>query len=120
MNSTVNETEEVVFVCEAFGLPAPDFSWTGPTDLSSRSDNDPTLTITRSETYPPDGGVLAQSELRFLSIKDTDDGLYTCTASNMPNSSLITSESGSFTVVVQSRFCWHIPVLVLLIFVSVY
>ena len=109
MNSTVNETDDVMFVCEAFGLPAPEFSWTGPSNLSLRNDSDPTLMITSSETSPAEGGALTRSELRFLSIKDTDAGQYTCTASNMPNSTLITFDSGSFTVVVQSPFCCHIP-----------
>ena len=121
MNSTVNETAEVVFACEAFGLPAPDFTWTGPSDLSSRSDNDQTLMINSSEMELPEGGVLTRSELRFLSIKDTDAGQYTCTASNMPNSTLSTSDNASFTVVVQSPFLLArtYPVLVVLVFASI-
>lgn len=109
MNSTVNETEEVVFACEAFGLPAPALSWTGPTDISSRSINDPLLTITSSETMLLEGGILTRSELQFSFIEDTDAGQYTCTATNMPNSTLNTSDSASFTVVVQSESCVQMP-----------
>ena len=105
-NITVNETDRVVLICEAFGLPQPTFIWSNPanTDLSLRAQSDPNLSISSSSSrIEPRGGITVESNLVFESIVDSDAGRYTCTAHNMPTEMLNSSDTASFYVVVQSK-----------------
>ena len=105
-NTTVNETDLVDFVCEAFGLPQPTFIWSTPTstDLSNRADTDPNLSIrSNSRSRGSNEGVTVQSILRFVSINDTDAGMYTCAAMNVPKQGLNSFDSATFNIVVQSE-----------------
>ena len=105
-NTTVNETDRVVFICESFGLPQPTFVWSTLTnsDLSMRAQSDPSLSITSSSNQAePRGGFTVQSMLVFESIIDSDAGQYTCTAYNQPTETLNSSDTASFYVVVQSE-----------------
>ena len=105
-NTTVNETDSVDFVCEAFGLPQPTFIWSTlrSTDLSSRADTDPNLSIrSNSSSRGSRGGITVTSTLHFVSISDTDAGMYTCAAFNVPKQGLNSSDSATFSIVVQSE-----------------
>ena len=100
-NITVNETDRVVFTCEAFGLPQPSFIWNTPND-SDLSDTD--LEISDSSIrIGATGGFIVQSNLTFESIADSDAGQYNCTAINMPTMTRNSSDTASFFVVVQSE-----------------
>ena len=107
----MNETDRVEFVCDTFGLPEPNLFWSSPTSANLNNDavtNTDFMIRSNSSRNEPNGGFTVKGYLLFPSIKASNAGEYTCNTFNAPTSSLNSSDSHTFTVVVQSELIYFI------------
>ena len=111
-SEVVNETDSLTLHCIATGLPVPMIIWTKePPPLDPDNPSSPVLppgySVSTSEPLQGDNGVYqVSSVLSVPSVRYSDRGTYTCTASNTGpfDQSLFSNESVSHEVTVQSRF----------------
>ena len=94
----INQTQEAVFMCTAYGIPTPSITWTKLSDGSAVT-NTATLTITDS--------VIAtntlQSELRFIQGFKADESQYMCRGSNGVTNVIGSPEDDNVTLFVQGK-----------------
>jgi len=76
---TVNQTFSAQFDCASFGNPIPQIVWSrvGDNDLSDNTDLIIVTTMVDSDMYTVTSSLVINSTERF-----SDQGVYTCTASN--------------------------------------
>lgn len=87
MDTTVNITDTAVFTCSASGIPVPTIVW-----FKDGEPLDATTNVTTNET-------VATSQLDLGALLLSDEGRYSCNASN----SVSDSEVKEFTLTLQSE-----------------
>ena len=74
----INETEAVTLVCEAFGIPTPNVTWTD----GSGSIIVPGGGLTINFTGSLHNGLVVVSTLAISSVQQSNEMIYTCLAEN--------------------------------------
>ena len=104
----MNQSSSAVFVCEAFGVPPPEISWTLPdgsvVQYNPEGSGD-TVPNIYAETEPSsDSPYQIISRLYIQSASPEDEGTYTCTAANGVENLIGANDTASATLVVQGRY----------------
>ncbi len=77
----VNQTQEAIFTCEAYGIPLPTIIWTKESDGTIVNNTD--FIIVTETVIPP---TTLRSVLRFVQVFNSDESVYICETSNeVPN-----------------------------------
>ena len=95
----INQTQEAVFSCEAYGIPVPSISWIKVSD-DAIVDNITGLTeitesVVRTNTL--------QSVLRFVSGMNSNESIYTCKGMNGITNVINSPEEDNVTLLVQGE-----------------
>ena len=96
INEIRNNTENVTFLCQAVGEPAPDISWYFNDVMINVSDNSSKyMIVSRSLNI-----TTTENTLTVYNVTSSDVGTYTCNASN-----IIGSVTSSGILTVTSKLC---------------
>ena len=82
----VNETDPVIFMCSATGIPPPEITWTR-NGVPLDNNVDPRISLSNPsdpEVFPTTGGNIysVSRNLTISNTRDNDSDTYTCVASN--------------------------------------
>ena len=84
-NTTVGSGNTLMFTCLGYGIPSPSITWTKDGILLTNNSNSDR--ITTYEANITEGGVtLMRSFLKICNVGPSDEGQYSCVASNGFNS----------------------------------
>ena len=102
---TVNETDPVIFMCSATGIPPPEITWMRNGVLLDEN-VDPCISLSNPsdpEAFPTTGGgiYLVSRNLTISNTRHNDSDTYTCVASN--GNAVTPSVTQNFELVVQGR-----------------
>ena len=95
----INQTQEAVFSCEAYGIPVPSISWIKVSDDAIVDNNTGLTEITESVVTTN----TLQSVLRFVSGMNSNESIYTCKGMNGINNVINSPEEDNVTLLVQGE-----------------
>jgi hypothetical protein len=93
----VNQTQEAIFNCTAYGIPAPNITWIKVSDGLMLDDSIKDIQITTSLI----SSTVRHSMLRFISTLKTDESFYTCVGSNGVTNVIGSPERSNVSLLVQ-------------------
>ena len=97
----VNETDQVTFLCEVFGIPPPDIIWINDFNDELTDSINNGMVISYSSTPHPSGILLTISNLTILNVTKEVESNYTCIASNEIINLIGTPENETVSIFVQ-------------------
>ena len=101
----VNESDPVIFMCSATGIPPPEITWMR-NGLLLDDNEDPRISLgnlSDPEVFPTTGGNIysVSHNLTISNTRDNDSDTYTCVASN--GNAVTPSMDKEFELIVQGR-----------------
>ena len=104
-NYTVNETDPVIFMCSAAGIPPPEITWTR-NGVPLDNNVDPRISLSNPsdpEVFSTAGGNIysVSRNLTISNTRDNDSDTYTCVASN--GNARTPTVTRDFELIVQGR-----------------
>ena len=97
-NEIINRSENITFLCQAVGRPAPDISWYFNGVMINVSDNSSKYMI-MSRSF---NVTTTENTLTVYNVASPDAGTYTCDASNFIGNA---TTSGILTVTSKFLYC---------------
>ena len=93
----INQTQEAIFTCQAYGIPIPSITWIKVSDGSTVNNITGVTEITESIPIVN----TSQSELRFVRGLNSDESIYTCIGFNNITNVIDSPEQDNVTLLVQ-------------------
>ena len=98
----INQTQEAVFTCHAYGIPVPNITWIKSRNGSIVTNISNTIKISESVISNTS---TRESILTFVRGLKTDESVYTCKGSNGITNIIESPQEDNVTLLVQGMLC---------------
>ena len=101
----INQTQEAIFTCHAYGIPVPSITWIKSRNGSIVTNISNTIEISESVISNTN---TRESILIFVRGLKTDESVYTCKGSNGITNVIESPQEDNVTLLVQGMLCIHL------------